>query len=242
MGKYTPLILALAVACTPSDEPSGSTGPSSSGLETDYGLFMADGIINPLDPNFAPLIPADFFVEHFDYSEAEIEQERTAAKAFFADAYGLDVDALSAEGRAQFIEYRIDPGANYRVRALPDRVVQPEGWPVDDLAFSLAIIDPSGVELGGAYAGAVAAPGALAVSGYYVFDALDEEGAFDETVVIRYHSDGVAATSLDGRSLFFCAMESEQLGTGLGKITSSIVQLDDGRIANDFTNVQSWDQ
>ncbi len=239
MLKLTPLVVLAVVACGPQEE-GASSGPDDA-VVTDYGLFLADGVMDPL-AMAAPQGAAEFFADNFGHSEAEIEAERSAATAFFEQTYGVDIDGLVAAGRVQLVEYRMDPGADYRVRALPDRPVQAEGWPIDDLALSLAVVDPGGVELAGDYLGITAPPGVLAVTGFYVFDALDADGAYDETVVIRYHSDGVAATSLDGRSLFFCAMESEQLGTGLGRVTSSMVQLDDGRILTDFSNVQSWER
>ena len=43
------------------------------------GLFLADGIVDPLDPNYAPLDPEAFFVEHFGHTPADIEQERVDA-------------------------------------------------------------------------------------------------------------------------------------------------------------------
>lgn len=224
----------FAVACA-EDALPGTESPLP-----DYGLWLADGVVDPLAPDYAPVAPAAFLADELGFTEDEAEQERADTKAFFLDTYGVDVDALVAEGRIQFIEYVVDPGANYRVRAMPDRVVQAEGWPIGDLAFTVAIADPMGLELGGAYAGITAGPGVLAVRGFYVFDALDAQGNVEETITVRYQSNGLAGTTLDGRSVFFCDMESDQLGRGIGKVTSSIVQMDDGRISYDFTNVQEW--
>ena len=207
---------------------------------TPYGLFMADGVFDPADPDYIPPTFDAFFTDTLGWEASEIEVTRTEAKQFFADSYGVDVDALVSEGRLQWLEYRVDPRSNYRVYALPDRPVQPEGWPIEEIAFSAIAIDPTGVPLGGPYAGINFAPGPIGAFGFYHFDALAPDGSFDEAVTIAYHTDGVMATSLDGRNLLYCVMDSPQIGQGLGHITSEIVQQDNGQLAFDFTNVQRW--
>ena len=225
---FTTLAVWL-LACTPEGSP------------TPYGLFMANGMFDPIDPTYTSPTFEQFFIDQLGGTDADVERAREEAKAFFLDAYGVDVDARVADGRLQWLEFRVDPRGDYRVYALPDRAVAPEGWPIEEIAFSAIVIDPAGLELGGPYAGATVGPGPLGAFGYYQVDALDAAGAFDESIVIAYQTDGVMATSLDGRSLLYCRMDSEQLGQGLGHITSEIRQTEDGLLQYDFTNVQRWD-
>ncbi|MEM6926704.1 MAG: hypothetical protein AAF602_07250 [Myxococcota bacterium] len=222
------MIIALWLACTTDPMP-----PS-------YGLFLADGEFDPLEPSDPPATFEGFFTERLGWSSDDIADAREAGKAFFADAYGIDVDAEVTAGRLQWLEYRVDPRANYRVVALPDRIVPPEGWLIHEVAMSAIVIDPAGMTLGGPYAEVWVPPGPVGAFGYYQFDAVDDDGN-DPSIVIDYHTDGVMGTTVDGRNLLYCAMESDQLGTGLGHITSEITQTEQGTLVFDFTNVQRWD-
>ena len=205
----------------------------------DYGLFIADGTFDPLDPDVVPPTFEDFFVDALGWPASDVDRAREDARRFFADSYGLDVDAGVTEGRLQWLEYRVDPRANYRVYALPERVVPPEGWPIREVTMSVLVIDPAGMELGGPYAGVWVPPGPVAATGWYQIDGVDPDGD-PESIEIAFHTDGVMGTTVDGRGLLFCAMESEQLGTGLGHVTTEILQTSDGWLQFDFTNVQDW--
>lgn len=207
---------------------------------TDYGLFIADGSFDPLDASYTPPAFEDFFYDRLGMSAADLEQVRADAKSFYLESYGLDVDAELAAGRISWNELRFDPRGQYRAYALPGRAVPREGWVVDDVTLAPLIIDPAGIELSGPYEGVVAEPGMFAVTGIYAVEALDESGEPDETMLIYYHSDGLAANSFEGRALLYCVMESDDLGTGLGHVTSAITQLEDGRLHYEFTNAQTW--
>jgi hypothetical protein len=240
--RHILMTTALLGACAPSDDPTTATtaGDVQAEMTTDYGLFIADGTTDPLAPDYQPMDFDSFFVDHFGHGPDEIEAEKQEAKDFFADTYGLDVDQLVADGRATFDEFRMDYDVNYRVRAMPGRYVQPEGWLIDDLALSVTIIDPEGVELGGQYAGMTFGPGIVGVWGYYAFDALHPDGSFDETLTIKYHSDDIPTFSVDGRGLYYCKLYSDEFGTGLARITAIIRQNEDGTTSWDVSNVQSW--
>ncbi|MEN0060560.1 MAG: hypothetical protein AAGA48_00345 [Myxococcota bacterium] len=219
------LAAAFAVACA-------DGGPGSMPLPSDYGLFLANAQIEPGEPQLeSGTVEAMFEAD----DRLDLETVRAEAQTYMTSEFGFDLDEALATGRVMWIESRVDPRADYRVFALPDREVSAEGWRIDDAAFSAVVVDPNGLPLGGVYEGMVQPPGVLGTYGYYRLHA--DEG---EPLLIQYESDGPGTVDALGRGLFHCRLSSEVLGTGLARVVYDVTQTPDGAAIYDIANVQTW--
>lgn len=213
-----------------------------------FAVFMATGAFDPTSPNPDPAITGCFFMfcdpayfqeEIMGWTAAEIVAEEAAAKLFFLERFGLDVDALIAEGRVDYIPFSIDPRIDYRMVHLAGRRVPSEGWPVRDGGFLVVATDPAGIPLGGEQAGETMPAGASVVYGYYNVLTRRPNGRPGREIVIHYTSPR-PSLPVDGPVGFICDAEVDGLPTGRAQGVISREPLPDGRIVFSVRNVLTF--
>lgn len=138
-------------------------------------VYMADGLYDPLtnNPNseitncnpLSNLCDGEYFQkEILGRNDEEIAAEELAAKAFFKQRFGLDVDDPAFAGRLYLRMFQIDPRVNYHVISASDERVPSAGWHVSYGGWILFVTDPEGVDLGGDFVG-----GHTGVGGMYLY-------------------------------------------------------------------------
>ncbi len=231
-----PVLLATLAACDGAEaEPTGNPPPQ------DYSTaitLIADGAYDPADPN-GPVQPTFEQVqrEAWGFDDAAIAQWSADADAFFLDRFGIDVDDPALVERISVGDYVVDSRANYRVIAMSDRLVPPEGWPTSDASRAIFVIDPAGLELGGEFEGIVAPAGAALTFGRYVIH--PDEG---EPIHIDFQSANYMGFTTVGTGVAHCELFSDTFGVGEAFVAFRQTQLQDGRFSSDYRNVQLFER
>jgi hypothetical protein len=225
--KYATLAvlpMLFTLACDQGEAPSNVTPPPDG--YSNLVVFIGDGVWNPTDPSYAPPTMEEIQREHWGFSDADMAQYEADAKAFFVDRYGIDVDDPATADRVMFTSYAADPRMGYRVVSMANRVVPAEGWPINDAAFLLSIVDPAGFELGGEFAGVTVPTGTRVTYGRYHFVPGE-----DEPILIDFQSISPYGVDAFGVGAIRCELFSKQLGAGEANAAYRFGQEADG----DFT-------
>jgi hypothetical protein len=194
-------------------------------------VYMAAGTFDPNDPDYqAP--DGDFWHrEIMGRSDDEIAQNRTEAVEFFKTRFGIDPDN---DDSVMFQSFMVDPRNEYRAYVVADREVPAEGWVVRDGGWSLAVMNPEGLTLGGDFEGVSVPQGSMMVFGDYNIDT----GA--EPIIIHYQSGEPIVPQAAGWIAFRCELISEEFGQGLAQGISARVTLENGLVNANIRNVLTF--
>jgi hypothetical protein len=245
------LVLFALIALEPLS--AQGQGPQSSFLATPDGLgtmavLVADGAFDPLTPHptvpgcFAAVCDGDYYQEVIlGRSAAEIAAQEAAAKAFFLQRFGLDVDDPANAGRLFLSKFMFDPRIHYRLYALSGTRVPSEGWQVWDGGWSVFVIDPAGFTLGGEHAGIPVPAGTIFVFGDYRIDVTGPQGQPREPIVVHYQAHAPMIPDVYGSSIIRCRMIHEPWGgdgQGLGMFQP--VPLAGGQVQFNLRNTMTF--
>jgi hypothetical protein len=164
-------------------------------------------------------------------SDAEIEQNRADALAFFAQRYGLDPEAQDG---LEFADFMLDPRNEYRAYVVSGETVSSEGWVVRDGGWRLEVTAPDGVTLGGEFEGTHMSQGSFLVFGDYNIDIPN-----GEPIIIHYESGGPIIPTEEGM-MFRCDLTHPEWGEGLAQGISAPQTLEDGRTHANIRNVLTF--
>ncbi len=221
--------------------------PTPEGFEQ-FVVYMATGVFDPVSPHPDPDITGCFFMfcdaPYFQevvmgWDPTEIAVEEAAAKLFFWERFGVDVDELAASGRIDYQPFTIDPRIDYRVYHMAGRRVPAAGWEVRDGGFLVIVTDPEGIVLGGEHAGEHAVAGSSMAFGLYNILTTRPNGRPGEEIVIRYQTPA-PGTPVAGPIGFVCELEHEGWGSGLAQGIQANVPLPDGRLQFNIRNVLTF--
>ncbi len=217
------LALPLSVSAQGGDEvPAGFDA---------FLVYMGNGIYDPNDAGYSAPDGMFFQQEIMGRSEAEIEQDQANAVAFFSERFGIDV--IDNED-VMFMPFMFDPRNEYRVYVLAGRDVPPEGWVVRDGGWSVAVVNPDGITLGGEYDGVHVPQGSMMVFGDYNIDVPGED-----PIIIHYQSGGPIIPTDQGIA-FHCELISEDFGRGLAQGISAGTVHEDGLFHANVRNVLTF--
>lgn len=222
------LIASLVLPLGASAQGGGDDTPA--GFDA-FLVYMANGIYDPNDAGYtAP--DGDYFQRDImGRTDEEIEQDRANAIAFFKERFGIDV--VDNEN-VMFTSFTFDPRNEYRAYVIAGRDVPPEGWVVRDGGWSVAVINPDGLTLGGEYEGVQVPQGSMMVFGDYNIDVPGED-----PIIIHYQSGGPIIPSDQGIQ-FHCELISEDFGHGLAQGISAGSVQDDGLFHANVRNVLTF--
>ena len=207
----TGLVLPLGVRA------QGGTNDTPAGLDA-FLVYMANGVYEPNDAGYTAPDGMSFQRDIMGRSDAEIEQSQADAAEFFQQRFGIDV---TDNANVMFTSFTFDPRNDYRAFVVAGRDVPPEGWAVRDGGWSVAVVNPDGLALGGEYDGVHVPQGSMMVFGDYNIDVPGED-----PIIIHYQSGGPIIPSDQGIQ-FHCELISEDFGSGLAQgISAGAVQAD----------------
>ena len=241
------LWLTLTLFAATSPATGAPVPPTPEGFDQ-FAVFMATGVFDPTSPNPDPEITgcsfmfcdAPYFQEVvMGWNPTEIAAEEAAARLFFWERFGIDVDDLVASGRINFLPFSIDPRIEYRVYHMAGFRVPAGGWEVRDGGFLVIVVDPEGIELGGEFAGERAMAGSSMAIGAYNILTTRPNGQPGEEIVIRYKTPG-PSVPVDGPIGFVCEIEEEAWGSGLAQGFIFHVPQPDGRLRFNIRNVLTF--
>ncbi|MEM7353787.1 MAG: hypothetical protein AAF657_23510 [Acidobacteriota bacterium] len=199
-------------------------------------IYMANGAFDLNAPHpqvpgcFQSLCDPSYFHEVImGWTPTEVQAEEAAAKAFFAQRFGVDVESLVAEGRLHFRGAYADPRLGYRLFHLSGQKVQGTGWEVHDGAYLAIVTDPAGLELGGEFDGVHVPAGAYLAFGLYNIHKTLPSGQPAGEILIRFKSLTPIVANADGTVMFRCELEHADWGPGLAQATLWSELLVDGR-------------
>lgn len=234
----TLFISSMAVAAPPQDVNT----PTPDGFGK-FLVYMAAGVYDPADPNYAAPDGAYFHKEIMGRSNAEIAQNRADAVAFFEQRFGLNPDE---DAGVMFGPFMFDPRNDYRAYVVSGESVSSSGWVIRDGGWSLAVTAPDGITLGGEFEGRHVPAGTMMVYGDYNILALTQgqergnaRGAQREPIIIHYQSGDPIIPGPDGIA-FHCELISEDFGHGLAQGVSAPEVLPDGRTQANVRNVLTF--
>lgn len=220
------------VETTVANRPKQPTPDGYSG----YAVFVADGEFDPTIPpdnpnlhpipGMAPFLDGAYFQEEIlGRTAGEIASRKQEAVDHIANRFGIDVNDPANAGRVLFINWMVDPRANYRAYSMGGENLSSAGREVLDGGWAAIIIDPNGFTLGGDFAGQVIPAGSLIAVGDY---AIMPDRPNQQPIVISYKSAipnvptafGVAGAETD--------IYAPAFGSGTGYTTSSVATTPDG--------------
>lgn len=191
-----------------------------------YLVYMATGTI-PFAPHPNPGITGcggglfcdgDYFHKTImGRTDAQIDLEGQRAKDYFYARFGLNVDALVADGRLAFDSFMIDPRGEYRAYTKSGAKAPSEGWVVRDGGFIATVLDPNGIELGGEFQGAglpPISPGGLILFGNYNILETKPNGKHGQAFSISYRSDMPMITNDWGELIVNCQISLDEFASG----------------------------
>lgn len=192
---------------------AASEGPHAAGFDG-FVVFMATGSLPLTDSYF--LDGAIFHEDIMGRSPAEIAQNRADALDFFETRFGL-VDADSDPDLA-FFSFYVDPRIEYRAHVISGERVPDEGFVVHDGGWIAVVINPNGVDLGGAFAGRHVPVGTVFSFGDYNIERTRPgEGLQPDPLVVHYRCNHPLVFTFSGGEVFDCSLESDEFGIGLGQ-------------------------
>ena len=217
--------LAACAGAPSHEEPQDVPAPPL-GYSAVY-VQLADGSEDGTEP--APANPVDGAWQRLGL-EGGAEDWRSASLDWFATEFGLDVEDPELDGRMILTERVVGPAVGHRVVMSTAEVVPPEGLSVTELGLQIHIVDPMGVELGGAWEGIWTPAGTLVAIGTYVIERA--EGP----VEVTYASTEPGFRDPSGYVAVPLAVEHPELGPGTAFASGGVRQGDDGRIHYEHRN------
>ncbi len=189
------------------------------------GTFFLDGMVDGDG--------MDFFKNVMGLTDAEIDEKRENAIAFYMDRFGLDVN----DPRLYLTGFQIDPAADYRVVMMSGkRNNVGKGLPIVDGGFALAVVDPEGIELGGEFEGTHVPAGTMfAAEGNYVI----KRGKGRKDLVLSYQSRGPMQPVGTG-GIINCEVFHPVHGAGVGWGYFEFHTLTNGQTAAQVRNVLTF--
>jgi len=127
-------------------------------------VFMATGAFDPANASPYPglegcdsgteLCDGHYFQSHImGRNQQQIADRAQESKDYFLSRFGVDTDALLAEGRIEWVSFFINPDYEYRVHFATGLSPDKDGWIIRDGGFAILVVDPNGIELGGEFTG-----------------------------------------------------------------------------------------
>ncbi len=239
----------FTLTCLAATSPTaGAPAPPTPEGFDQFAVYMATGVFDPVSPNPDPEITGCAFMycdgHYFQevvmgWDAAEIAAEEAAARLFFLERFGIDVDELVVSGRISYFPFTIDPRIEYRVYHLAGHRVPAGGWEVRDGGFLVVVVDPEGIELGGEFAGERAVAGSAMAIGAYNIQTTRPNGRPGEDIVIRYKTPR-PSIPVEGPIGFFCEIENDAWGSGLAQGFLFHIPLPDGRLQFNIRNVLTF--
>lgn len=241
----TAAFLLTALATAASARAASPIGPPD-GFDQ-FLVFLGAGLYDPGEPH--PVVPGCFelFCEGQYFQEvimgrttAEILAEEAAAKAFFRQRFGIDVDDPANEGRVAFLFYTADPRIDYRVYHMAGELVPSSGWEIRDGGHLWLITDPDGFELGGEFTGVHVPAGAFATFGEYNIQKTLADGTPAGEIVLRFKAKTPILPKADGSLMALCELEHPEWGSGLAQVLMANLPRPDGLLKINLRNVTTF--
>lgn len=219
-----------------------SAAPLPDGLIKQITM-IADGVV--ADPNEMLLDPTPIWTDDFGWSPAYIADYRSDALDFFQSKFGLDGEALMAEGRAVFMPFYFSPDIAYRAISVSGESVGSEGWQLIDTGWTLMVTDPNGIILppeAGTFAGVNMTPGAFLLFGEYHLRATDVQDRCPrrynpDPITIHYESGCPIIPGMMGVVTFICDLSHPEWGPGIAAGVSIPHPTPEGGIRFDNRNI-----
>lgn len=228
--------------------PSETTGTEGGSETTEDEDTFGDGTVSLHDIEVStmafeglgpftqpdPSNPPDLAVLYDTVFEMDSEARRVEVVEYFRTRFGADVEAPENMGRIELVPFEVAAELNYQIEeinAFP--LAQP--MRVHDFGWVLFVLDPEGFELGGEFAGQLAPAGATASAGDYGID----NG--EEVVRISFHGTRPFIYTKTGGIDFECALESDVVGTGLGRGLQEFQLLDGGDLELRISGLATFD-
>ena len=241
----TSLLLAGWFASAPFVDAKSSFG-SPEGFDR-LAVYMGNGAFDLNEPHpvvpgcFQTLCDVQFFHEEImGWTPAESLAEEVAAREFFAQRFGLDVEALEADGRLRLQGIFADPRIGYRLFHLAGKKIPSAGWEVRDGAYLAIVTDPDGLELDGEFTGVHVPAGGYFAFGLYNIQRTLPNGDPAGEIVIRFKSLSPVVANADGTTMVQCELEHPEWGAGLAQATLWTEDLPDGRTRFSARNVLTF--
>lgn len=211
-------------------------------------VFMAAGTYDKDDQNFDLPDGTFFHEEIMGRTQDEIDQKEVAAKEFFNNRFGIDVDDPENVERVVFMPFMMDPRNEYRAYVISGMWVPPQGFVVHDGGFLALLIDPDGFTLGGEFDGEVSPFGTLFVFGDYKIDLSTSklsQRLGRDNIIIPYKSGfpvvvEVDRSLFDQRLMFQCELDSDEFGSGIAQGISGGLTLDNGMFKANIRTVLTF--
>jgi len=201
--------------------------------------FIMNGTVVPPDPVTGDpgdevIDPTPFWTQVLGRDQDDIEAERNAAVAFFADRFGLDVDDPAMANSLYLFPFQANRSSNYRAYYISGEPPTAEGWEVVDTGWIVAVVDPAGVTMGGEFAGVHAAPGTVMLYGeYYVVPPSDltdlpfNRRCRRDPIHMRYQAGNPVRPNEFGEIVFQCDVFHPEWGQGFAQgITYPVIRPD----------------
>ena len=210
-------------------------------------VYMSNGAFDLNEPH--PQVPGCFQLrcdlryfheEILGWTPTESLAEELAARAFFAQRFGLDVKQLEADGRLSLQGAYGDPRIGYRLFHLAGKKVPSSGWELHDGSYMAIVTDPAGIELGGEFTGVRLPAGGHVVYGIYNVRTTLPNGDPAGEIVIRFKSLTPIVVNADGTAMFRCELEHPDWGAGLAQGTFWSQFLPDGRTRVSIRNILTF--
>ena len=121
-----------------------------------YISTQANGIYDPLDPDFVPPTGDDFDTLIMGRTAEEAAAFKEQARAFLAERFGLDFaqDDITPDFAVVLQHIFTDPRQDYSATYIAGREFHPEQWVLYDGLWAAIVIDPTGATVHGTYGGA----------------------------------------------------------------------------------------
>lgn len=211
-------------------------------------VYMANGVYDPSAPSPQPGLEnceglfcdgGYFQREIMGRSEYQIQQKRQEVKDFFITRFGLDVDDPALAGRIEFMSFMTRPNWDYRAYVMNSKT-SASGWKVRDGGYTMRVIDPAGIDLGGEFIGRHAPFNSVMFSGEYNILLKDRPKGKDKELVIQFRSATFHHINNDGSVMLRCELYNEELGSGYAIVTLDNIVRDDGLVQGRGRNVLTF--
>lgn len=240
-------VVAPSLATAAGDYCEGTTRQAAPRGYDTYAVFSGTGVMDPLEPSpihgvtgcAGMFCDGDYFHRTISgRSTAQIHALGETSKAFYAERFGIDVDALVADGRIMFRDFTLNPSFGYRVFTFSDLKVPCEGFTIRDGGFMVAVVDPNGLDLGGEFAGKHVAAGTAFFWGNYNIAVTNAHNKLVDRVLIQYRSLIPVEPRPDGTFMLRCElrMPDGEWGDGMAMAQVANQVMPDGRIKSNAVN------
>lgn len=254
----TILLLAAVFSSCVAHGDALTINPPSTGFNG-MVVYVSDGEFDPTTPHpsvpgcFSGICDGNYFWNEIAQADpAQINASEAAAKDFYLQRFGMDIDVLAGNGAISWLNTYTDPRVNYRARFVAGEHVHEFGWEVHEQVW-LVVVNQE-LALGGEFEGHSVPPGSVLASGEYWIQKsrLIRLGAQprivnqDEYLRIKFQSQSpIVPPGINGRFSAVCDVTESPWGTGVGQIVSSFAIIEDdaeGGLARQNTrNVLTFD-